>query len=145
MEQLVKLFMERETENYSKYSYINDMIAENDLLDEEIKRVEKEIEVYSKQMQEEKEIKARNLLRYQTDLDKAHDQSGKKGKESEEDHEWKKTLRVLNALKVGIQNIFENIGCSNEHTLELVGTHGVTESNMMQYMGIIEMRTNEIL
>jgi hypothetical protein len=52
---------------------------------------------------------------------------------------------VLNSLKVGIQNIFENIGCSNEHTLELVGTHGVTESNMMQYMGIIEMRTNEIL
>lgn len=55
------------------------------------------------------------------------------------------TLRIMNSLKVGIQNIFENIGCANEHTLELVGTHGVTESNMMQYLGIIEMRTNEIL
>lgn len=51
----------------------------------------------------------------------------------------------MNALKVGIQNIFDNIGCANEHTHELVGTHGVTESNMMQYLGIIEMRTNEIL
>ena len=51
----------------------------------------------------------------------------------------------MNSLKVGIQNIFDNIGCANEHTQELVGTHGVTESNMMQYLGIIEMRTNEIL
>ncbi len=61
------------------------------------------------------------------------------------ERDWKQTLRVLNSLKVGVQNIFENVGCANEHTLELVGTHGVTESNMMQYMGIIEMRTNEIL
>ena len=65
--------------------------------------------------------------------------------DEEEEKDWKQTLRVMNSLKVGIQNIFENIGCANEHTYELVGTHGVSESNMMQYLGIIEMRTNEIL
>jgi len=51
----------------------------------------------------------------------------------------------MNTLKIGVQNIFDNIGCSNEHTKEIVGQHGVTESNIMQYLGIIEMRTNEIL
>ena len=28
---------------------------------------------------------------------------------------------------------------------EMLGNQGVTESNMMQYLGIIEMRTSEIL
>ena len=65
--------------------------------------------------------------------------------DEEEEKDWKQTVRIMNSLKVGIQNIFENIGCVNDHTKELVGTHGVSESNMMQYLGIIEMRTNEIL
>lgn len=60
--------------------------------------------------------------------------------------DWKRSKQILNKLKIGIQNIFENIGCNNELTQELVGTHEVvTESNLIQYLGIIEMRTNEIL
>lgn len=34
----------------------------------------------------------------------------------EEEKDWKQTMRVLSGLKIGIQNIFENIGCSNKHT-----------------------------
>jgi len=49
----------------------------------------------------------------------------------EEEKDWRQTVKVMNQLKVGVQNIFENIGCSNEHTQDLVGSHGVTESNMM--------------
>lgn len=36
--------------------------------------------------------------------------------DEEEEKDWRQTMKVLNALKVGIQNIFENIGCANEHT-----------------------------
>jgi len=64
----------------------------------------------------------------------------------EEIKDWKRSKQILNKLKIGIQNIFENIGCNNELTQELVGSHEVvTESNLIQYLGIIEMRTNEIL
>ena len=55
------------------------------------------------------------------------------------------TVKTVNALKIGIKSIFDRIGCNNEQVSEIVGTHGVTESNMMQYLGIIEARTNEIL
>ena len=37
------------------------------------------------------------------------------------------------------------MGCDHEGLKDLLGTHGVTESNMMQYLGIIEQRTNELL
>lgn len=36
-------------------------------------------------------------------------------------------------------------GCNTEAAREMLGTEGVTEQNMMQYLGIIEQRTNEIL
>lgn len=34
---------------------------------------------------------------------------------------------------------------SNSSVEEMLGNQGVTESNMMQYLGIIEQRTSEIL
>jgi hypothetical protein len=49
------------------------------------------------------------------------------------------------ALETGIQSIFTKIGCSNSAVSEMLGTMGVTESNIMQYLGIIEQRTNELL
>lgn len=48
-------------------------------------------------------------------------------------------------LKIGVQNLFNTIGCNNEHSKEIVGAHGVTDSNIVGYLGIIEQRTNEIL
>lgn len=40
--------------------------------------------------------------------------------------------KTMNALKVGIQNIFTKIGCATPAVKELLGEAGVTESNMMQ-------------
>eukprot|EP00347_Sterkiella_histriomuscorum_P002361 403368450 len=157
LDELVNMFVKWETKIFSRFSFINDMIAENDKLDEEINNVEKEIEKYNKIMEEEEKAKASNVQRYKEKIAgeslSAQPQKNvplrQKYKEvfedQDEENDFLQTLRVMNALKVGIQNIFDNIGCANEHTQELVGTHGVTESNMMQYLGIIEMRTNEIL
>ena len=45
----------------------------------------------------------------------------------------------------GIHSIFTRIGAANTSVEEMLGSQGVTESNMMQYLGIIEQRTSEIL
>jgi len=54
-------------------------------------------------------------------------------------------MKTINALKIGIHSIFDRVGCSTEMTPELIGSTGVTESNMMHYLGVIEQRTNEVL
>ena len=59
--------------------------------------------------------------------------------------QYTETMNVIRALKLGIQNIFNRIGCNNEQVKHLLGKNEVTESNMMQYLDIIELRTNEIL
>lgn len=46
LEDIVNLFVKWETKIFSRYSFINDMIAENDKMDDEIARVEREIAKY---------------------------------------------------------------------------------------------------
>lgn len=58
---------------------------------------------------------------------------------------YEAAMKTVNALKVGIASIFNKIGCGTPANMELLGNEGVTEGNMMQYLGIIEQRTNEIL
>jgi coiled-coil domain-containing protein 63/114 len=47
-------------------------------------------------------------------------------------------MKTINSLKVGVQAIFDRIGCNTEVVPELIGSTGVTESNMMHYLGVIE-------
>ena len=41
--------------------------------------------------------------------------------------------------------MFEEAGCSTPAVQEMLGDAGITEVNMLQYLGILEQRTNEIL
>jgi len=54
-------------------------------------------------------------------------------------------MKTVNQLKASIHSIFSRIGCASTSVEELLGNQGVTESNMMQYLGIVEQRTSEIL
>merc|ERR1711862_209453 len=50
-------------------------------------------------------------------------------------------MGMLTAVRAGLQSIHNRLGCNPAE----VGSQGVTEANMLQYLGIIEQRTNEIL
>lgn len=54
-------------------------------------------------------------------------------------------MKTINSLKIGVESIFDKIGCNTEVVPELFGSTGVSESNMMHYLGVIEQRTNEVL
>ena len=49
----------------------------------------------------------------------------------------------VESIMTCVQQIFNLLDC--EDNVELLGSQGVTESNMMTHMGIIEQRINEIL
>ena len=58
---------------------------------------------------------------------------------------YQDSLKTINSLKIGIQSIFNKIGCNTSAMSEMLADSMVTEANMMQYLGMIEQRTNEIL
>ncbi len=68
LEDIVSLFVKWETKIFSRFSFINDMIAEDDKMDEEIAKVEKEIARYKQQIEEDNKRKTQNLLRLKVTL-----------------------------------------------------------------------------
>merc|ERR1712010_171045 len=54
-------------------------------------------------------------------------------------------MGTINLLKGAIQHIFNKIDCNVGNMSDMLADSQVTEANMMQYLGIIEQRTNEIL
>ena len=60
-------------------------------------------------------------------------------------HKHEAAVKRVDQLKQGISSIFEQAGCGTPAVLSLLGEGGVSEANMMQYLGILEQRTNEIL
>ena len=66
-------------------------------------------------------------------------------KADEYEARYQRAIRTISQLKNGIHSIFTRIGAASTSVEEMLGNQGVTESNMMQYLGIIEQRTSEIL
>ncbi len=73
-------------------------------------------------------------------LDKEIEESDKKYEVLQSEHD--KVLKIISTIKTGIPIIFGRIGCKLE---DFQTKLNVNESNMLQYMAIIENRTNEIL
>merc|ERR1711904_45123 len=54
---------------------------------------------------------------------------------------YQQTIKTVTSVRAGVQSIFNRMGCVPP---EGGGSGTVTESNTMQYLGLIEQRTNEI-
>lgn len=62
------------------------------------------------------------------------------------DKQLKATVKILDQLKAGIESVFGKINCDRSVIADMLGDNdSVNENNMMQYLGIIEQKTNELL
>ncbi|CDW83010.1 UNKNOWN [Stylonychia lemnae] len=139
IDQLVTEFVQAEDHNYSLYKYVGELTNEMDELEDEIKRIREEIDKY-------RGHGVNNENNREKILDKLNKELAATENETKEyDKQYQETMKTINALKIGIQSIFDRIGCNTEVVPELIGATGVTESNMMHYLGVIEQRTNEVL
>ena len=137
---LIEQFEKAENNNFSLLKYVESLSADIKELDQEINSVQKEIDKYTTEGGGEFDNNRDKQFQ------KINEELEKQKRETEEyERQYQETIKTINALKIGIKSIFDRIGCNNEAVQEIIGTHGVTESNMMQYLGIIEQRTNEIL
>ena len=49
-------------------------------------------------------------------------------------------------VSAGIDSVFSKTGCDASAITDMLGGHaGVTDSTVLQYLGIVEQRTNELL
>jgi chromosome segregation ATPase len=140
IQEIINKFLEAEEQNFSLFNYVNDINSEIERLEHSISNMRNQIEKYrgqgmSSDTQRKKTI--RDLEDKLTKTDK---------KAAEYEARYQIAQRTITQLKNGIQSIFARIGATASASVdEMLGNQGVTESNMMQYLGIIEQRTTEIL
>lgn len=137
--EIVTRFLEAEEQNFSLFNYVNDINSEIERLEHSISDMRNQIEKYRGQGMST-DTQRKKTLR---DLEDKLSRTDKKAEEYETHYQL--ANRTITQLKNGIQSIFTRIGAGSTAVDEMLGTQGVTESNMMQYLGIIEQRTSEIL
>ena len=137
---LVKSFIENEDQNFALFNYVNNLNTEIETLQDEIRYLKDEIEVMKREGVEndagrkviltELEEKMRNATNELTIVKK----------------EYKMSRRQLDLLKPKIEGVFKSTKCDRTAITELLGG-GVTvdDNNILQYLGIIEQKCNQLL
>jgi len=140
---ILALFEDYETKNYSLYQHLAHLSDEKETVEKQIQEVKIEI---------------KGLVKAQENEGQEHDNKTQKIQELKHEIEDSEThskfletkqgglTETINALKISIPIIFERIGCNIEdYANDLLDGSSVNEGNMLQYLGIIEKKTNEIL
>ena len=103
IDELVMNFIEAEERNFTLSKYVNELTQENEILDDEIAKIKKEIEWYRNQgLGEDNERK------------KLQKQLEEKIAESESEYkkniiEYKATIEKINQIKLNIEEIFQMV------------------------------------
>lgn len=140
IDEMVNKLLEAEEKNFSLFNYVNELNNEIDQLELLIGENKVEMEKHKGQGSSA-DTQQKRLARVGEDrLQRI------KTKADEYELKYSSATKTINQLKTGIHGIFSRLGCATTTPMEeMLGNQGVTESNMMQYLGFIEQRTIEIL
>lgn len=142
IDELVRNFIEAEERNFTLSRFVSELTQETEQLDEQIDHIKKEIEEYKNQgLGENNERKK---------LQKELEEKIRRNEESYDAHmtEYKGTLDKINSIKSSIEEIFSLVGENNETAKRfkaLQESQGLTQDNIMQYLGMVEEMINEMI
>ena len=138
IDDLVDKFITEENRNYTLYTQISDMNNEISALELSIQHIEESISKYKDQGADNESQRIRILKDLEARLVK-----GTKAEEEEMAKLQATRKRLEQCATASV--VYLGPWGSNSTMKDLVGDEGVTESNVLQYLGIIEQRTNEVL
>ncbi len=139
IDELVTIFIANEDQNFSLFNYVSGQANEIEKLEEQIAVLQEEENKYTQETGEDNSQHEQLRKELQTKLELTNAAIEKYEQKHAE------CTKTVNSLKVGIHSIFNKIECSSSSMSDMLSGETVTEANMMQYLGMIEQRTNEIL
>ncbi|KAG9407158.1 Coiled-coil domain-containing protein 63 [Aphanomyces cochlioides] len=139
IEELVTTFIKNEDQNFSLFNYVNEQTNEIEKLQDQIEALKIEEAKYSEESGDDVHQHKQLLKELESKL-AATEHAAEKY-----ESKYNETQKNINAVKIAIQVLFSKVGCNANAMCEMLGDNIVTEVNMMQYLGMVEQRTNEIL
>lgn len=139
IDELVDTIMAAEDQNFTLFNYVNELNQEIEQVEDQMADLKAEIEVYKGQGQTTDNQKKRVFKDLEETLQKTEDQAD----QYEKKHDL--AARTINSLKSNIWKIFNESGCNTTSIFEILGDNAISEQNLLQYLGIIEIRVTEVL
>ena len=137
---LVKSFIENEDRNFALYNYVNNVNTEIENLKDDIRRLKDEIELIKKEGVDSDVHRKEILNELEQKMVEVTDELTLVNKE------YKASRRQLELLKPKVESVFNSIECDRSSIAELLGIGvSIDDNNIMQYLGIIEQKCNELL
>jgi len=133
---LVATFIKNEDQNFSLFNYVNEQTNEIEKLEEQIQQLKEEEQKYAQESGDDVN-QHKQILR---DLEAKLQQT--ETMVERYDTRCHETQKTIESLKRGIQAMFSKIECGTE---SMLSDATVTEANILQFLGLIEQRTNEVL
>lgn len=139
IEELVTTFISNEDQNFSLFNYVAEQNNEIERLEEGIARLREEASKHSQESGDDVH-QHKQLLK---DLEARLGSTDSTAEKYE--IRYSEASKTINSLKGGIQSLFTRIGCNEKAMSEMLADNVVTENTMLQFLGVIEQRTNEIM
>ncbi|KAI3424457.1 hypothetical protein D9Q98_010009 [Chlorella vulgaris] len=139
-DELLAALVEGEEANFSLFSYVNELSGEVDKTEAHIAELRKEVaRCRSEAAAAANDGRAQALRAMAAEL--AAVEAAAEGYEGKHGQ----AVAAIHSLQAAVLDMFNRCGCATPEVLELVGEEGVSEKSLMQYLGVLEQRTNELL
>ncbi|KAM6119925.1 coiled-coil domain-containing protein 63 [Phoenicopterus ruber ruber] len=137
---LVNGFIEKEEKNFACFSYATELNNEMENMQRRIKDLQNEITALMTD-QEYAESSSFHVLQ---ELEEKLTDTTEEAKLYEDS--CKESSKVLGQLKSGMEALFKEINCDATKIMKQLGENGqITDLNLMQFFGLVEKKTNELL
>ncbi|NXH71453.1 CCD63 protein, partial [Hydrobates tethys] len=140
IDRLLNDFIEKEGKNFACFSYATELNNEMEKMQRRIKDLQNEITA----LVTDQEYAESSNLHVLQELEE-------KLMETTEEASWyedrcKESNKVLGQLKSGMEALFKEINCDATNIMKQLGENGqITDLNLMQFFGLVEKKTNELL
>ncbi|RQM21300.1 hypothetical protein B5M09_007571 [Aphanomyces astaci] len=135
--ELANALMSAEEKNFSLFNMINELNTEMEAVEIENNRFQDMI------VECQGSGSDINRARIKASLEEQIDKSKQKAAHFE--GRVSESMAVIDSIKTGAMNIFHKIGYNDEVLLQQLNSTGLTDINMLKFLGIIEKRIGEIV
>ncbi|MEW5300173.1 MAG: hypothetical protein WDW36_003122 [Sanguina aurantia] len=139
IDELVATFITAEDHNYTLFNYVNEVNQEVEKLEDQISTIKVEVGRYK----ESGQSLDRSRSAAQEDVEGRL--SSSEAQAQLYDRRFTAATGTVGLLKLSIQDLFMRSGCNTPAVRDLLGEDGITDSNLLSYLGIIEQRVHELL
>jgi len=139
IDQLVKLFIENEDQNFKMFNYLNELNTEIEKGEEGISELKAESEKFRGQDKGAASQRKRLIKDLQ---DRAGDSESRA---QQYEDSLKQLTGTVNQISNTIETLTNRLGSNSRLLQDLGAEGGCNENNIMVYLGVVEQRANEML